>query len=199
MFDIPFPVHRRSLTMTTDTKGAGKYAKVNDINLYYETHGDGPPLILLHGGLGSGETFGPVLTQLAKRHQVTAVDLQGHGRTADIDRRIDVEGLRLLRGGPWSPGADAHRRRRRRHGSAEPLRRGVQVARRRTPRRWLDGRGPAGGRARARDLARSDPLQHRQLATVGCGNPRLPRRATDLRTLARTLLDALYQLPSPPA
>jgi len=76
--------------MTTDTKGAGKYAKVNDINLYYETHGDGPPLILLHGGLGSGETFGPVLTQLAKRHQVTAVDLQGHGRTADIDRPIDV-------------------------------------------------------------------------------------------------------------
>src|SRR5437773_8284547 len=90
MFDIPFPVHRRSLTMTTDTKGAGKYAKVNDINLYYETHGDGPPLILLHGGLGSGETFGPVLTQLAKRHQVTAVDLQGHGRTADIDRPIDI-------------------------------------------------------------------------------------------------------------
>src|SRR5438034_8285488 len=90
MFDIPFPVHRRSLTMTTDTKGAGKYAKVNDINLYYETHGDGPPLILLHGGLGSGETFGPVLTQLAKRQQVIAVDLQGHGRTADIDRPIDV-------------------------------------------------------------------------------------------------------------
>src|SRR5205809_8051640 len=90
MFDIPFPVHRRSLTMPPDTKGAGKYATVNDINLYYETHGDGPPLILLHGGLGSGETFGPVLTQLAKRHQVTAVDLQGHGRTADIDRPIDV-------------------------------------------------------------------------------------------------------------
>src|SRR5881392_4060260 len=90
MFDIPFPVHRRSLTMTTDTKGAGKYAKVNDINLYYETHGDGPPLILLHGGLGSGETFGPVLTQLAKRPQVTAVDLQGHGRTADLDRPIDI-------------------------------------------------------------------------------------------------------------
>src|SRR5213076_2658428 len=77
-------------TMTTDTKGAGKYAKVNDINLYYETHGDGPPLILLHGGLGSGETFGLVLTQLAKRHQVTAVDLQGHGRTADVERPIDV-------------------------------------------------------------------------------------------------------------
>src|SRR5213076_1771813 len=77
-------------TMTTDTKGAGKYAKVNDINLYYETHGDGPPLILLHGGLMSSETFGPVLPLLSEHYQVIAPDLQGHGRTADIDRPIDV-------------------------------------------------------------------------------------------------------------
>ena len=75
---------------TTVTTGTGKYAKVNGINLYYEIHGAGRPLILLHGGLGSGETFGPVLTQLAQRHQVITVDLQGHGRTADIDRPFDV-------------------------------------------------------------------------------------------------------------
>ena len=75
---------------TTSTKGAGKYAMVNGIDLYYETHGTGRPLILLHGGLGSGEMFGPVLPQLTQRHQVIAVDLQGHGRTADIDRPIDV-------------------------------------------------------------------------------------------------------------
>src|SRR5438094_3002067 len=75
---------------TTDVKGAGQYAAVNGIKLYYETHGAGRPLILLHGGLGSGEMFGPVLPQLAKSHQVIAVDLQGHGRTADIDRPIDV-------------------------------------------------------------------------------------------------------------
>ncbi|HEY0832020.1 MAG TPA: alpha/beta hydrolase [Candidatus Dormibacteraeota bacterium] len=85
--------------MTTDwsakAKGAGKYADVNGINLYYETHGTGRPLILLHGGLGSGEMFGPVLPMLAERHQVIAVDLQGHGRTADIDRPIDV---RLMAG-----------------------------------------------------------------------------------------------------
>jgi pimeloyl-ACP methyl ester carboxylesterase len=67
------------------------YAEVNGINLYYETHGSGRPLILLHGGLGSGEMFGPVLPLLAERHQVVAVDLQGHGRTADIDRPIDVQ------------------------------------------------------------------------------------------------------------
>src|SRR5882672_3380190 len=75
---------------TTDKKGTGKYAKVNGLNLYYETHGAGRPLILLHGGLMSSETFGPVLPKLAERHQVIAPDLQGHGRTADIDRPIDI-------------------------------------------------------------------------------------------------------------
>src|SRR5438128_4819847 len=75
---------------TTQTKGTGQYAEVNGINLYFETHGAGRPMILLHGGLGSGEMFGPVLPQLAERHQVVAVDLQGHGRTADIDRPIDI-------------------------------------------------------------------------------------------------------------
>src|SRR5881409_2642973 len=66
------------------------YANVNGINLYYETHGAGRPLVLLHGGLGSGEMFAPILPQLAERHQVILPDLQGHGRTADIDRPIDV-------------------------------------------------------------------------------------------------------------
>jgi pimeloyl-ACP methyl ester carboxylesterase len=75
---------------TTHAKDTGQYAEVNGINLYYEIHGSGRPLILLHGGLGSGEMFGPVLPMLAERHQVIAVDLQGHGRTADIDRPIDV-------------------------------------------------------------------------------------------------------------
>ena len=75
---------------TTHATGTGRYAKVNGINLYYETHGRGRPLILLHGGLGSGEMFGPVLPQLAERHQVVTVDLQGHGRTADIDRPLDA-------------------------------------------------------------------------------------------------------------
>src|SRR5438067_9186869 len=67
------------------------YAEVNGINLSYETHGSGRSLILLHGGLWSGGMFGPVLPLLAERHQVVAVDLQGHGRAADIDRPIDVQ------------------------------------------------------------------------------------------------------------
>src|SRR5437868_13069679 len=75
---------------TTEVSGAGPYAEVNGIRTYYETHGAVLPLILLHGGLGSGEMFGPVLPVLAERHQVVAVDLQGHGRTADIDRPIDA-------------------------------------------------------------------------------------------------------------
>lgn len=74
----------------TDTPAAGTYADVNGLHLYYETHGSGPPIILLHGGLMSGEMFGPVLPALAEHHQVVVPDLQGHGRTADIDRPIDV-------------------------------------------------------------------------------------------------------------
>jgi pimeloyl-ACP methyl ester carboxylesterase len=77
-------------TRTADAKGVGKYAEVNGLNVYYETHGSGRPLVLLHGGLGSGEIFGPVLGRLAESHQVVAPDLQGHGRTADIDRPLDV-------------------------------------------------------------------------------------------------------------
>ena len=79
-----------TIESTTETKGAGAYADVNGINLYYETHGEGRPMILLHGGLVSGEMFGPILPALAENHRVIAVDLQGHGRTADIDRPLDI-------------------------------------------------------------------------------------------------------------
>src|SRR3954470_2946841 len=73
---------------TTQTTG-GNYADVNGITLYYERHGSGRPMILLHGGLGSGDMFAPIIPQLAEHHEVIAPDLQGHGRTADIDRPID--------------------------------------------------------------------------------------------------------------
>jgi pimeloyl-ACP methyl ester carboxylesterase len=75
---------------TSEARGTGAYASVNGINLYYETHGSGRPLVLLHGGLGSGEMFGPALERLAEGHRVIAVDLQGHGRTADVDRPLSV-------------------------------------------------------------------------------------------------------------
>ncbi|SCL20391.1 Pimeloyl-ACP methyl ester carboxylesterase [Micromonospora rhizosphaerae] len=75
---------------TAEPTTSGQYAEVNGVNLYYETHGAGRPMILLHGGLGSGEMFGPILPTLADRHQVILVDLQGHGRTADVDRPLDI-------------------------------------------------------------------------------------------------------------
>jgi pimeloyl-ACP methyl ester carboxylesterase len=77
-------------TWTNDTAGNGQYADVNGLHMYYETHGEGRPLILLHGGLGSGEMFGPTTARLAEQFQVILPDLQGHGRTADVDRPIDV-------------------------------------------------------------------------------------------------------------
>lgn len=76
---------------TGNGKGAGRYAKVNGLELYYEIHGTGRPVILLHGGLGAIEMFGPNLPALAKKRQVIGVDLQAHGRTADIDRPLSVE------------------------------------------------------------------------------------------------------------
>ncbi len=75
------------------TEGVGRYADVNGIKLYYERQGAGRPLILLHGGLGSMEMFGPNLATLARAREVIAVDLQGHGRTADIDRPLSVKAM----------------------------------------------------------------------------------------------------------
>ncbi len=80
-----------TIEWTSQTAGNGQYADVNGINLYYEIHGSGRPLVLLHGGLGSGEMFGPLLPALAAGHRVIVPDLQAHGRTADIDRPIDVQ------------------------------------------------------------------------------------------------------------
>lgn len=69
------------------------YAPVNGLKLYYEFHGTGEPLILLHGGLGSIEMFAELLPGFAKTRKVIAADLQGHGRTGDIDRPITYEAL----------------------------------------------------------------------------------------------------------
>jgi pimeloyl-ACP methyl ester carboxylesterase len=63
----------------------------NGVDYYYEIHGAGEPLLLLHGGLGSIDMFaGSVLPALAKTRQVIAVDLHGHGRTTLGDRPIDL-------------------------------------------------------------------------------------------------------------
>ena len=80
--------------MTMDSQAAtaagGKYADINGLHMYYERHGSGRPMILLHGGLFSSNAWAPIVPQLSDHHEVIPVDLQGHGRTADIDRPIDV-------------------------------------------------------------------------------------------------------------
>jgi pimeloyl-ACP methyl ester carboxylesterase len=70
------------------------YADVNGLRLYYEEHGAGDPLVLLHGGLTTIDgSFGRVIPVLAEHHRVIAVELQGHGRTADVDRPMAFEHL----------------------------------------------------------------------------------------------------------
>jgi pimeloyl-ACP methyl ester carboxylesterase len=69
------------------------YADVNGVCLYYQEHGSGQPLILLHGGLGSGDMYGPILPALAAGRRVVTVDLQAHGHTADVDRPLRYETL----------------------------------------------------------------------------------------------------------
>jgi pimeloyl-ACP methyl ester carboxylesterase len=77
----------------TDQNGAMSYLNVGDLSLYYETHGSGDPLVLLHGGLGAVEMFGDLVPTLAEHREVIGVDLQAHGRTADIDRPIRYESM----------------------------------------------------------------------------------------------------------
>jgi pimeloyl-ACP methyl ester carboxylesterase len=69
----------------------GNYASVNGLEMYYEIHGEGEPLILIHGGLGGIAEFGQLLPLFAETRQVIAVELQGHGRTGDIDRPLSFE------------------------------------------------------------------------------------------------------------
>src|SRR5215217_186795 len=68
------------------------YAHVNSLEIYYEIHGAGRPLVLLHGALSAiGSSFAKLIPTLAQTHQVIAIDQQAHGRTADIDRPLSVE------------------------------------------------------------------------------------------------------------
>ncbi len=69
------------------------YVEANGINYYYEIHGQGEPVLVLHGGMGSTDMFTPDLPELSAKRQVILVDLQGHGRTAIGDRPFSLQDM----------------------------------------------------------------------------------------------------------
>lgn len=79
-----------SVAQQTDTG----YAPVNGLKLYYEIHGQGKPLLLLHGSyMNIPLNYGEIIPELSKKYKVIAFEMQGHGRTADIDRPYTWESL----------------------------------------------------------------------------------------------------------
>jgi pimeloyl-ACP methyl ester carboxylesterase len=85
------PAEGEGMTQTNMQSG---YAAVNGLQMYYEIHGSGGvPLVLLHGGLMTIGLLGDLVPRLAETRQVVAVELQGHGHTADIDRPLRIESL----------------------------------------------------------------------------------------------------------
>jgi pimeloyl-ACP methyl ester carboxylesterase len=94
MTDAPSP----STDAGTDGESSGAvrrgYADVNGLHMYYEIHGSGSPVILLHGGMLTIDlNFASLIPTLASRHQLIGVELQGHGRTADSGRLITPAAL----------------------------------------------------------------------------------------------------------
>ncbi len=81
-----------SLLLTSATiahpQAVGNRVRVNGMQMYYEVSGNGDPLVVLHGAYMNIPTMGAIIPRLAKTHRVYAVELQGHGRTTDIDRPI---------------------------------------------------------------------------------------------------------------
>ena len=73
--------------------GNGKYAEVNGLKMYYEVHGSGRPLVILHGAFGTVEGWAPLVPALGKGRQLIIVELQAHGRTADRGKNFTWEQL----------------------------------------------------------------------------------------------------------
>jgi pimeloyl-ACP methyl ester carboxylesterase len=81
---------RRGFAMEATQTARSGHVTAHGLRYYYEIHGDGEPLLLLHGGLGTLDMFAPILPSLGEGRQVIAVDLHGHGRTELGDREISL-------------------------------------------------------------------------------------------------------------
>jgi pimeloyl-ACP methyl ester carboxylesterase len=90
---MSFAAARRLTRMTIAKRERERmsHTDVNGVSLYYEEHGSGEPLVLLHGGLGAGAGFEAILPALGAARRVIMVDLQAHGGTADVDRPLRPE------------------------------------------------------------------------------------------------------------
>ena len=82
-----------AVAVAQPAQGTSGYAPVNGLRMYYEIHGSGTPLILIHGGVASTEMFHQIMPELAANRQVVAVDLQAHGRTEDIGRPLSYQAM----------------------------------------------------------------------------------------------------------
>ena len=80
-------------TTVAESQATGHRVKVNGMQMYYEVSGAGEPLIVLHGAYMNIPTMGAIIPKLAQTHKVYALELQGHGRTPDIDRPITYPNL----------------------------------------------------------------------------------------------------------
>ena len=77
-----------------ETKAKGAYASINGMKMYYEIHGTGDPVVLLHGSFMTiTNNWTGWIDELSKTRKVIAVEMQGHGRTADIKRDFSYENL----------------------------------------------------------------------------------------------------------
>jgi pimeloyl-ACP methyl ester carboxylesterase len=79
--------------VAAQTQPGGDRVQVNGMEMYYEVSGEGDPLIVLHGAHMNIVSMGEIIPKLAESHKVYALELQGHGRTTDIDRPITYEAL----------------------------------------------------------------------------------------------------------
>ena len=87
------PANAQSEGPQMPTPSKSGYAPTNGVEVYYAVYGAGSPIVLLHGGLMSGSSFGPIIGTLAEKHQVITIDLQAHGHTLPFDRPMTFEAM----------------------------------------------------------------------------------------------------------